>query len=136
MVAVQYRPFWFRLLDPRLTGGLIAVGILLALQAFANLFALASSVSQGNTGMLPFHAAAVAIYGAAAYGLMKINRWARFLAIVICLLSVVQGGIMMLYIDLLQGMITVVIYGLAGIYLLAAKCRAVFYPPAPPADED
>lgn len=135
MVAVQYRPFWYRLFDPRLTGGLIAIAALLALQAFANLFALGSQVGQGNMSMVPFHAVAAVIYGLATFGLLKVNRKARFFAIAICLLSVLQGGIMMLYINLLEGMVTVVIYGLAGIYLLSAKCRAVFYPPAP-AEED
>ncbi len=131
VVAVQYRPFWFRIFDPRLTGGLIAIAIILALTAFANLFALGTSVSQGNSAMLPYHTAAATIYGLAVIGLLRINRWARFLAIAICLISVLQGAIIMLYSDLFQGMITVVIYGLAGIHLLSAKCRQVFYPPAP-----
>lgn len=130
MVAVQYRPFWFRMFDPRLTGGIIAFALLLALQAFANIFALGSLIiGKQDLVNAPLHAIGAVLYGLAAFGLLRINRQARFLAIAIAFFSVLQGGILLLYVDLLQGMLTVVIYGLGGVYLLSAKCRAVFYPP-------
>ncbi len=136
VVAVEYRPFWFRIFDPRLTGKLIAISVLLSLTAFANLFEIGKLVSQGNTGTAPVHIVAALVYGLAVFGMLKVNRWARYLAIAICIVSVFQGGIMMLYIDLFQGMLTVVIYGLSAIYLLSAKCRAVFYPPAEEVQKD
>lgn len=128
MVAVQYRPFWFRFFDPRLTGGIIAVAIFMALQAFANIFALGTLLGQQNMTNVPFHAVAAILYSLATFGLLKVNRKARFLTLVISILMVVQGGIAMLYINLLEGMITVVLYGLSAICLLSAKSRAVFYP--------
>ncbi|HWQ61028.1 MAG TPA: hypothetical protein VN521_01880 [Negativicutes bacterium] len=130
MVAVQYRPFWFRLFDPRLTGGIIAIAFILTLLSFSNIFALGSLIGQQNTNLLFYHAIAAVVYGLAALGLLKVNRKARFLAIAITIISVLQGGISMLYINLLDGIVTVVIFGLVGIYLLSAKCRAVFYPPS------
>lgn len=130
MVAVQYRPFWFRFFDSRLTGGIIAVAIFMALQAFANIFALGTLIAQQNMTNVPFHALAAILYSLSTVGLLKVNRKARFLALVISILMVVQGGIMMLYINLLEGMVTVVLYGLSAICLLSAKSRAVFYPPA------
>ena len=133
MVALQYRPFWFRFFDPRLTGGIIAVAIFMALQAFANIFALGTLIAQQNMSNVPFHALAAILYSLSTLGLLKVNRKGRFLALVISILMVIQGGIMMLYINLLEGMVTVVLYGLSAICLLSAKSRAVFYPPA--ADE-
>lgn len=135
MVAVQYRPFWFRLFDPRLTGGIIAIAFILALLSFSNIFALGSLIGQQNTNLLFYHVIAAVVYGLAAFGLLRVNRKARLLAIAITVISVLQGGITMLYINLLDGMVTVVIFGLFGIYLLSAKCRAVFYPPAPDEEE-
>ncbi len=130
MVAVQYRPFWFRFFDPRLTGGIIAVALLMALQAFANIFALGSLLGQQNMTNAPFHVIAAILYSLATFGLLKVNRKARFLTLAISIIMVVQGGLVMLYINLLEGMITVVLYGLSAICLLSAKSRAVFYPPA------
>lgn len=130
MVAVQYRPFWFRFFDPRLTGGIIAVAIFMALQAFANIFALGTLIAQQQMTTVPFHVLAAILYSLSTVGLLKVNRKARFLALVIAILMVIQGGIMMLYINLLEGMVTVVLYGLSAICLLSAKSRAVFYPPA------
>lgn len=126
---MQYRPFWFSLFHPRLTGGIIAVAVFLALQMVANLFGLVATFGQQNFSGAALHLVAAALFGLPAYGLLKLNRRARLIAIVVCLLMMVQGGIAMLFISLFEGMLTVVLYGLAAIYLLSEKCRKVFFPP-------
>ncbi len=126
MVAVQYRPFWARFLDPRVTGGIIAVAAFLALWACVNIFALIKAFDQQDPQQIGLHLAAAAVFGLSAVGLLRRNRWARLLAIGVTIFMFVQGLIMLLYINLLDGIFTAIPYGAAAIYLLSSTCRKVF----------
>jgi hypothetical protein len=126
VVAVQYRPFWARFIDPRVTGGIIAVALFLGVWACVNVFALIKIFGQDNPRQLALHLVAAVVFGLLAVGLLRLNRWARLLAIGVTVFMLVQGIIMLLYINLLDGLFTAIPYGLAAIYLLSPKCRRVF----------
>lgn len=130
MVAVQYRPFWFKLFDPRLTGGLIAVIIFLFLIALFNTFSLVGALSAGNFSEAGQRLLSILLYTLPTVGLMKLNRWARLFEIGYSLLMVVLGFIILFGANIFMGTFIVVTHGLVGIYLLSAKCRQLFYPPA------
>jgi hypothetical protein len=131
VIAVQYRPFWFKLFDPRLTGGLIAVIIFLFFIALSNVFSLFGALSAGNMPEAGQRLLSILLYTIPAFGLLKLKRWARLFEIAFSLLIVVLGLFLMIYANMFMGMIIVVSHGLVGICLLSAKTRAVFYPPQP-----
>lgn len=131
MIAVQYRPFWFKWFDPRLTGGLIAVIIFLFFIALSNVFSLFGSIRAGNTSEVGLQLLSILLYALPAFGLLKLKRWARLFEIAFSLLMVVLGFFIMVSFNMFMGMIIVVSHGLVGICLLSAKSRAAFYPPLP-----
>ncbi len=77
MVAVQYRPFWFKLFDPKLTGSLIAVIVFLSLTAVLHVFGLIDAVGRQNWPEAGQRALSIVLYAIPAFGLAKLNRWAR-----------------------------------------------------------
>ncbi len=131
MIVVQYRPFWFKLFDPRLTGGLIAVIIFLFFIALSNVFSLFGALGANNMPEVGQRLVSILLYALPAFGLLKLKRWARFFEIAFSLLMVVLGFFLMASFNMFMGMIIVVSHGLVGVCLLSAKTRAVFYPPRP-----
>jgi len=129
VIAVQYRPFWFKIFDPRLTGRLIAVIIFLFLIALSNALSLIATFSASNIAAAGQHLLSVLLYALPAYGLMKLNRWARRFEIAYSMLLVVLGFFLMAAFNMFMGMFIVVTHGLVGIVLLSAKTRELFYPP-------
>ncbi len=126
MVAVEYRPFWTRFLDPRVSGGIIAVAVFLGLWACLNIFALIKGFGQQNPQQLAIHLVAAIVYGLVTFGLLRLNRWARLLAIGVTIFMFAVGTIILLYSNLLDGLFTALPYGAAAIYLLSPKCRRIF----------
>lgn len=129
MVAVQYRPFWFKLFDPKLTGALIGVIIFLFLTALLHVFGLIDAVGRQNMSEAGQRALSIVLYGLPAFGLAKLNRWARLFEIGYSMLMVALGFFIMAAANMFMGTFIVVTHGLVGIYLLSAKCRQLFYPP-------
>lgn len=129
---MQYRPFWWSLLHPNLTGGLIAIIIFLSLMAIANLVTFINSIASGVSALN--YLVPSIMYGLPAVGLMRLKRWARMFEIVYSILMVALGLFLMVAVSMGMGAFIVVTHGLVAMYLLSEKCRRVFYPPAEPVE--
>lgn len=124
---MQYRPFWWSLFHPKLTGGLIAIIIFLSLMAFTNLVAFVNNIGsvEGLNYLVP-----TLMYGLPAAGLIRLKRWARYFEIVYSIALVALGIFLMVAASVGMGAFIVVTHGLVAVYLLSEKCRQAFYPPA------
>ncbi|MDT8901367.1 hypothetical protein [Anaeroselena agilis] len=126
---MQYRPFWSKLFDPRLPGALIAVIVLLFLTAVLHLFGLIDAIGRQNWPAAGIRVLSFLLYALPAYGLLKLNRWARLFEIGYSMLMVALGFIIMVAANLFTGVFIIITHGIVGIYLLSAKSRALFQPP-------
>lgn len=121
---MQYRPFWFSLFHPNLTGGLIAIIIFLSIMAIANLVSFANSISSG-TESLNFLVPTL-MYGLPAVGLMRMKRWARIFELIYSILMVALGIFLMVAASVGMGAFIIVTHGVVAMYLLSEKCRQAF----------
>jgi hypothetical protein len=120
---MQYRPFWFSLFHPNLTGGLIAIIIFLTLMAIANLVSFANNIGSGEglNFLVP-----TLMYGLPAYGLLRMKRWARMFELIYSILMVALGIFLLVAASVGMGAFIVVTHGVVAMYLLSEKCRRAF----------
>ena len=128
------RQFLWGILHPNLTFGLVAIIAFLMINALGNLFAVYNALVARSSPIsdMNYLAAAlvyggvVLLYAVPAYGLARLNRWARLFVIVLSGLMVVSGLVSFLLGSALDGLFMVVAYGLIISYLLSVKCRQLF----------
>lgn len=122
------RPLLGRIFHPDLPGGLIVVIIFLILIAISNAFAVYGALRNNNFPEALGSAVSILLYSAPAYGLLKMQRWARLFEIVFSMLMVGLGFVIMFTVNMGAGVLIVITHGPVAIYLLTDRCRRVFYP--------
>lgn len=121
------RPQWWSYFHPNLTLPLLAIIVYLFLIAAGNLLATYNSaVVEKNIAAAAGNIFSASLFGVPAYGLLKLQRWARLFELVLSIVSVVIGIILMVSGNLGMGVLTIVPHGLIAIYLLSNNCRRAF----------
>lgn len=123
----KFRPSWLSLFDERLTLGLIVTITFMGILAAGNLIQVYQSFSAGHTLEALQNALSVVLYAVPAWGLMRVQRWARLFEIVWSVLMVLLG-IFLITQSIVAGAIIVITHGIIALYLLSKRCRKVFYP--------
>ena len=114
------------LADPETPNVLIAIIVVLLIHAGANLFSSLSSLKGQNFQGFFVYLVIAAIYAVPAYGLLKLNRWARILQLVSSLFMVITGFISVFGGNRLVGAVAIVMHGMIAMYLLTEKCQLLF----------
>lgn len=125
---------WFKSVSPQITLPLLIIIGFLFLIAIGNLFGLYQSLASGNISAIFVSLLSVLLYALPAYGLFKLNRWARLFEIALSILLVILGLIMIftgitnpnLIAVATQGTFIVIIHGIVAAYLLTESCRRAF----------
>lgn len=66
------------------------------------------------------------LFGLPAYGLLKLNRWARLFQLIASMLLLLLGLLMIYGKNMVFGPVLVIIFGLIAIYLLSEPCLRIF----------
>ncbi|HMM21633.1 MAG TPA: hypothetical protein PKA10_13020 [Selenomonadales bacterium] len=127
----KFRPSWLSLFDARLTLGLIVTITFMGILAAGNLIQLVQAFLAGNTLMALQNALSAILYAVPAWGLLKVQRWARLFEIIWSVLMVLLG-IVVITQSIVTGAIIVITHGMIALYLMSKKCRKVFYPELSP----
>ena len=125
---------WFKSVSPQITLPLFIIIGFLFLIGLGNIFGLYQSLATGGISSIFVSLLSVLLYVLPAYGLLKLNRWARLFEIALSFFLVILGLIMIftgladrsLLATATQGTFIVVIHGTVAAYLLTESCRRAF----------
>lgn len=76
-----------------------------------------------NAALLSF--LTVCLYSIPAYGLFKLQKWARKFELVFSFICLVLGVIMLLFESIISGIFIIITHGLIVMYLLSKECKQV-----------
>lgn len=98
----------------------------LLLNAIGRIFALYEAFGSNSLPEIGGLIAAIALYIAPAYGIIKLKKWARIFEIGFSIVMVVAGIITAVAANILQGAIIIITHGLVAKYLMSAKIKSLF----------
>jgi len=114
------------LASPEVSNGLIAIAFVLLLYVARHIYLSLFFFVNQNFAFGFIYLTVALLYAVPAVGLLQLKSWARIFQLVASLYFVINGVFVIIKGNMLEGALSMILFGLIAIYLLTEKCQLLF----------